>query len=211
MDVHRQWPHIFHHLVDVDQIKQLNWCDYVLWSLMQSQLTWGFYVDRVVLYTRNIPRKIRSLIGWTSQLIKDREVAEIQAGGFGRVDREVAKIPSPARDDEPSIQPQVPLGTQSLFEEDYEAHVYVANYVELHLLGKIIVEVIELASKSTTVVCDNEVTKLMHTVAQKLLIGARVTVESSIQKDVEASSSQDSFWFNPNNIAAMDEAILKRE
>nr|GMD74640.1 protein longifolia 1 [Ipomoea batatas] len=51
----------------------------------------------------------------------------------------------------------------------------------------------------------------MHSAAQKLLGGARVTVDSSIQKDVETSSSQDSFWCNPENIAAMDAAILRRE
>nr|GMD95385.1 uncharacterized protein LOC109154451 [Ipomoea batatas] len=84
---------------DVDQIKHLNWCDYVLRSLMDSQLSWAksskalftgpplfftvFYVDRVVVFTRDIPRQIPSFVGWTAQLIKDREVAEIQAGGFG--------------------------------------------------------------------------------------------------------------------------------
>nr|GMD41947.1 hypothetical protein DM860_011184 [Ipomoea batatas] len=91
--------HIFHHLVNVDQIKHLNWCDYVLRSLMDSQLSCAksskalftgpplfltvFYVDRVVVFTRDIPRQIPSFVGWTAQLIKDREVAEIQAGGFG--------------------------------------------------------------------------------------------------------------------------------
>nr|GMD19201.1 hypothetical protein DM860_018298 [Ipomoea batatas] len=86
-------------------------------------------------------------------------------------------VPQPARDDQPSVQPQVPLGTQSLFEEDDEAQ-------KLQLLGKTIVEVIELASKPPVVVRDNEAIKLMHTADQKLL---------------------------GNNIAAMDEAILRRE
>nr|GMC49033.1 hypothetical protein DM860_007366 [Ipomoea batatas] len=90
--------------------------------------------------------------------------------------------------------------------------VYIANYVEkLDLFGKTIVEVIELASKPPAFVCDNEVIKLMHNATQKLLGGGRVTVDSSIQKDVEASCSQDSFWCNPKNIATMDAAILRTE
>nr|GMC46611.1 hypothetical protein DM860_018298 [Ipomoea batatas] len=45
----------------------------------------------------------------------------------------------------------------------------------------------------------------------KLLGGGRVTVDSGIQKDVEASCSQDSFWCNSKNIATMDVAILRSE
>nr|GMD06456.1 hypothetical protein Iba_chr06bCG16160 [Ipomoea batatas] len=58
---------------------------------------------------------------------------------------------------------------------------------KLDLLGKTIVEVIELASKPPASIRDNEVIKLMHSATQKLLEGGRVTVDSSIQKDVEAS------------------------
>nr|GLL37772.1 hypothetical protein DM860_018298 [Ipomoea trifida] len=63
---------------------------------MDSQLAWAksskalftgpllfftvFYVDRVVVFTREIPRQIPSFVGWTAQLIKDREVAVIEAG-----------------------------------------------------------------------------------------------------------------------------------
>nr|GMD78369.1 hypothetical protein DM860_017426 [Ipomoea batatas] len=162
-------------------------------------------------------------------LIKDREVAEIQAGGFGlgrvedrfipavenmeeQVEECHRSVPEPAHDDQPSAQPQSPVGSQSLFDEDGEAQVYIANYVEkLDLLRKTIVEVIELASKPPASIRDNELIKLMHSAAQKLLQGGRVTVDSSIQKDVEASCSQDSFWCNPENIAAMDAAILRRE
>nr|GMD93371.1 zinc finger BED domain-containing protein DAYSLEEPER-like [Ipomoea batatas] len=78
-------------------------------------------------------------------------------------------VPQPARDDELVIQPQV----------------YAATYVEkLHLLGKIVLAVIELASKPPPVVRDNENFKLMHTAAQKLV---------------------------RDNIVAMDEAIMRRE
>nr|GLL16895.1 hypothetical protein DM860_011184 [Ipomoea trifida] len=139
-------PHIFHHLVDVDQIKNLNWCDYVLRSLMDSQLTWA--KSSKALFTG-------SLLFFT---------------------------------------------------------VYIANYVDkLDLFGKTIVEVIELASKPPAFVRDNEVIKLMHSATQKLLGGGRVTVDSGIQKDVEASCSQDSFWCNSKNIATMDVAILRSE
>nr|GMC49034.1 phospholipase-like protein [Ipomoea batatas] len=117
-----------------------------------------------------------------------------------------------ACNDHPSAQPQPHVESQSLFYEDDEAQVYIANYVEeLDLLGKTIVEVIELASKPPAFVRDNEVIKLMHSATQKLLGGGRVTVDSSIQKDVEASCNQDSFWCIQKNIATMDAVILRSE
>nr|GMC75271.1 hypothetical protein DM860_012367 [Ipomoea batatas] len=120
--------------------------DFLLGQRVQKffSLVHFFYVDRVVVFTRDIPRQIPSFVGWTAQLIKEREVAEIQAGGFGlgRVEnrfkpaaeniQEQAEecnrsVPEPARDDQPSVQPQAPLGSQSLFEEDDEAQTIRSN------------------------------------------------------------------------------------
>nr|GMD78710.1 hypothetical protein DM860_011184 [Ipomoea batatas] len=196
------------------------------WKGLVDKLARGYLYSDVIKAMLNcedgeIPRQIPSFVGWTAQLIKDREVAEIQAGGFGlgrvedrfipavenmeeQVEECHRSVPEPAHDDQPSAQPQSPVGSQSLFDEDGEAQ-------KLDLLRKTIVEVIELASKPPASIRDNELIKLMHSAAQKLLRGGRVTVDSSIQKDVEASCSQDSFWCNPENIAAMDAAILRRE
>nr|GMD61446.1 uncharacterized protein LOC109155132 isoform X1 [Ipomoea batatas]GME09352.1 uncharacterized protein LOC109155132 isoform X1 [Ipomoea batatas] len=42
-----------------------------------------FYIDRVVVGDRVIPRGIPAFVGWTSKLLREREVAEIRGGGFG--------------------------------------------------------------------------------------------------------------------------------
>nr|GME11494.1 hypothetical protein DM860_007366 [Ipomoea batatas] len=181
---------------------------------MDSQLAWAksskalftgsllfltvFYVDRVVRSGKKFKPEALALV---ESRIDSYMLQKILKNKL-----------SSACNDQPSAQPQPHVESQSLFYEDDEAQVYIANYVErLDLFGKTIVEVIELASKPPAFVRDNDVIKLMHSATQKLLGGGRVTVDSGIQKDVEASCSQDSFWCNSKNIATMDVAILRSE
>ncbi|VFQ80899.1 unnamed protein product, partial [Cuscuta campestris] len=42
-----------------------------------------FYVDRVVLYRRDVERMSPAFLGWTSKILRDRENNEVRAGGFG--------------------------------------------------------------------------------------------------------------------------------
>ncbi|RAL42575.1 hypothetical protein DM860_018239 [Cuscuta australis] len=86
-------------LEDVDGIAQLNWCEYVHRSLIDSRVKWEkgkrkyytgpllcllvFYVDRVVLYRRDVERMSPAFLGWTSKILRDRENNEVKAGGFG--------------------------------------------------------------------------------------------------------------------------------
>ncbi|CAH9095204.1 unnamed protein product, partial [Cuscuta europaea] len=42
-----------------------------------------FYVDRVVLYKRKVPRMCPTIKGWTTRLLRDRENDEVKSGGFG--------------------------------------------------------------------------------------------------------------------------------
>nr|GMD39122.1 MPF2-like [Ipomoea batatas] len=41
-----------------------------------------FYVDRIVLFKRYLPRAFPAFIGWTSDLLKDRQNEELNNGGF---------------------------------------------------------------------------------------------------------------------------------
>nr|GMD63636.1 uncharacterized protein LOC109154771 [Ipomoea batatas] len=84
---------------DVTKIGDLNWCEYIRRTLVSSKVAWTkktaqkfigpiifltiFYVDRVVLYNRPIPRQMPALKGWTTQLLNQREKNEISSGGFG--------------------------------------------------------------------------------------------------------------------------------
>ncbi|GER43380.1 transducin family protein / WD-40 repeat family protein [Striga asiatica] len=42
-----------------------------------------FYVDRVVIYKRIVPRGLPLVRGWTNKLLRDRQKTEIRSGGFG--------------------------------------------------------------------------------------------------------------------------------
>ncbi|VFQ69573.1 unnamed protein product [Cuscuta campestris] len=42
-----------------------------------------FYVDRVVFWMRVVPRTFPTMLGWTSQKLKEREGLERESGGFG--------------------------------------------------------------------------------------------------------------------------------
>nr|GMD39206.1 uncharacterized protein LOC109191529 [Ipomoea batatas] len=91
---------IFHHFEDVDGIKNLNWCKFILESLVERHAQWVHnpdkqfsgpivflllhYVDRVVHSDRVVPRLVPSLRGWSSRHLKARQLSEIRAGGFGR-------------------------------------------------------------------------------------------------------------------------------
>ncbi|VFQ79296.1 unnamed protein product [Cuscuta campestris] len=86
-------------LEDVDGIAQLNWCEYVHRALIGSRVKWEkgnrkyyigpllclmvFYMDRVVLYSRDVERMSPAFLGWTSKILRDRENKEVRVGGFG--------------------------------------------------------------------------------------------------------------------------------
>ncbi|VFQ85559.1 unnamed protein product [Cuscuta campestris] len=42
-----------------------------------------FYVDRVAVYTRSMPRMFPAVVGWTAKTLRERENTEVKDGGFG--------------------------------------------------------------------------------------------------------------------------------
>ncbi|KAH6780504.1 hypothetical protein C2S52_011741 [Perilla frutescens var. hirtella] len=91
-------PQIMDNLNDIDKVSELNWCQYVIRSLTKHTSHWQkkkknyytgptlfltlFYVDRVVLSYRTVPRSIPATIKWTNELITERQSMEIVGGGF---------------------------------------------------------------------------------------------------------------------------------
>nr|GMD72438.1 uncharacterized protein LOC109150699 isoform X4 [Ipomoea batatas] len=94
--VNQQIVHMFR---DVNKIKDLDWCGYLLRSLVAAHGFWKqdktskftrpltfltlLYVDRLVVGARDIPRSIPMLDGWTTELLKTREAREVASQGFG--------------------------------------------------------------------------------------------------------------------------------
>ncbi|XP_031107888.1 uncharacterized protein LOC116012485 isoform X1 [Ipomoea triloba] len=87
------------HLLDVGNIPNLNWSQMVINALINSKQVWMksaaklyggpilflmvFYVDRVVLFRRIVPRVFPAIKNWTFKLLSKRERDEIKLGGFG--------------------------------------------------------------------------------------------------------------------------------
>ncbi|GER25456.1 E3 ubiquitin-protein ligase [Striga asiatica] len=92
-------PQIMTHFNNTSAVQHLNWCDYVLECLVNHHITWAknkkksfngpifflmmFYVDRVVIYKRVVPRCLPLVRGWTNKLLRERQKTEIRSGGFG--------------------------------------------------------------------------------------------------------------------------------
>ncbi|XP_019154223.1 PREDICTED: uncharacterized protein LOC109150699 isoform X5 [Ipomoea nil] len=88
-----------HMFKDVRMIKDLDWCGYLLSSLVNTHDSWTqntarkfpgpllfltlFYVDRVEAGERNVPRANPAAHGWTKRALDAREQQEVDAGEFG--------------------------------------------------------------------------------------------------------------------------------
>ncbi|XP_031106756.1 uncharacterized protein LOC116011343 [Ipomoea triloba] len=94
------YQHVIPNLEDTLEIANLNWCQYVIHSLVATQPAWKarktqrftgplvfltvLYVDRVQAGACTVPRTLPAFVGWDSELLKQREELEVTSGGFGR-------------------------------------------------------------------------------------------------------------------------------
>nr|GMD34069.1 uncharacterized protein LOC109167340 [Ipomoea batatas] len=99
-----------YYLDDVLSIPRMNWCSFVMNVLMETSVEWlkerseyfsdsllfllVFYVDRIVLFKRYLPRAFPAFIGWTSDLLKDRQNEELNNGGFCQCRIEARYVPT---------------------------------------------------------------------------------------------------------------------
>nr|GMD98917.1 uncharacterized protein LOC109154771 [Ipomoea batatas] len=186
---------------DVTKIGDLNWCEYIRRTLVSSKVAWTqktaqkfigpiifltiFYVDRVVLYSRPIPRQLSALIGWTTKLLNQREKNEISSGGFGY--RYIDGPPQPLK------------AMKSAESEEGFAE-------KIKLLAATMNEVMTMAEQAPQRTVDNPDFKQMVESAQKLL--------GIPNPEIELTQENEEFWNNPEFIAAFDEidnAIARTE
>nr|GMC77854.1 uncharacterized protein LOC109179738 isoform X2 [Ipomoea batatas] len=92
--------HVIPNLEDTLEVANLNWCPYVIHSLIVTQAAWMsrktqkfigpllfltvLYVDRVRSGGCTPSRMLPSFVGCDSTMLKEREEWEITSGGFGR-------------------------------------------------------------------------------------------------------------------------------
>nr|GMC50860.1 uncharacterized protein LOC109154771 [Ipomoea batatas] len=196
---------------DVTKIGDLNWCEYIRRTLVSSKVAWTqktaqkfigpiifltiFYVDRVVLYSRPIPRQLPAIIGWTTKLLNQREKNEISSGGFG-----YGYIDGPP-------QPLKAIEEKKSAESEEGLETYMHRFAEkIKLLAATMNEVMTMAEQAPQRTVDNPDFKQMVESAQKLL--------GIPNPEIELTQENEEFWNNPEFIAAFDEidnAIARRE
>ncbi|XP_042016873.1 uncharacterized protein LOC121764913 isoform X1 [Salvia splendens] len=95
--LHTQIEEVIH---DIDNVKEYNWCGYVIDSLLDAHKTWArnkdkpftgsisflvpCFVDRIVLRSMPVTRTFPTIKGLTSTLMHEREKLELEPGPFGR-------------------------------------------------------------------------------------------------------------------------------
>ncbi|CAA0827993.1 Unknown protein [Striga hermonthica] len=93
---------IVHALDDLSDVRDMNWCSYMIKCLVDTKRSWDanskqkktyagpllflmlFYVDKVVLSVRSVPRRFPTFISWSNEALRNRERDEIASGAFGR-------------------------------------------------------------------------------------------------------------------------------
>nr|GMC89498.1 uncharacterized protein LOC109179062 [Ipomoea batatas] len=100
---HAKWTSNFkllYSLIDVNNIKNLNWCGYIFKSLIDSVEKWTktpttfftgpliflvfSYIDRLQFKGQQIERKFPAISAWTVDMVQKRFADEKRSGAFGR-------------------------------------------------------------------------------------------------------------------------------
>ncbi|VFQ85587.1 unnamed protein product [Cuscuta campestris] len=232
-------------LEDVDGIAQLNWCEYVHRSLIDSRVKWEkgnrkyytgpllclmvFYVDRVVLYSRDVERMSPAFLGWTSKILRDRENNEVKAGGFGlgyddgRFLGEVMDVSSGDAVVGACLeQVNVKTGNGDTAEPMGEARddpveVFVQKFAEKgKVLATTIIDLVSLIESAPPGTMENDVFKQLQHAAGRLLGLAQRRGGVSLETPDGGFSEvtyDEGFWSNAANIEqlmATEEAVLAR-
>ncbi|RAL52595.1 hypothetical protein DM860_018298 [Cuscuta australis] len=232
-------------LEDVDGIAQLNWCEYVHRSLIDSRVKWEkgkrkyytgpllcllvFYVDRVVLYRRDVERMSPAFLGWTSKILRDRENNEVKAGRFGlgyddgRFVGEVVDASSGDTDVVVGLeQDNVENGNGDAPEprgetRDDPVEVFVQKFAEKgRILATTIIDLVSLIESAPLGTMENDVFKQLQLAAGRLLGLAQHRGGGSLETPQGGFSEvtyDEGFWSDPANIdqlIANEQAVLAR-
>ncbi|CAA0828830.1 Unknown protein [Striga hermonthica] len=198
-----------HLLDDLSNVSKMNWCAYMIRCLVGAKKSWYvsqkrknftgpllfltlFYVDKVVLSIRSVPRSLPIFKSWNNGLLKARERDEVAAGAFGRgyVDDDIHGSDGHHRAD---IHSGSPVGN------DMNCTSELVERAPKDLLG------------------DDNFIK-MRGAAQKLLGVSNEDVKGKSSQQTPISNDgptvpgptqlvDDAFWNDPKNLAALDAII----
>nr|GMC82096.1 uncharacterized protein LOC109155335 [Ipomoea batatas] len=221
------------HLLDVGNILNLNWSQLVINALINSKQVWMkstdklyggpilflmiFYVDRVVLFRRIVPRSFPAIKNWTFKLLSKRERDEIKSGGFGygHVDTALRLENAPTLPEvgNPSIpvpdvpQPAQPPQHQQPQEDDAPLPEGLQGFINeitsnTRTIATWLLKVARLVENAPTAILEDDRFKKMFETARQLL-GFKVQEDQHLT----FSQQEDAFWGNPEFLNADDEIV----
>ncbi|KAK6131732.1 hypothetical protein DH2020_034529 [Rehmannia glutinosa] len=235
-------PLILNRLDDVSKIREFNWWDYTLNTLLSKRVKWDetnkyefngpvllltvFYLDRVSVLGRDVPRTLPAFAPWTMEKVKKRIRKEFLHGGFGQGYVEapyVGVVPL-----QPRLEGLVAdQGKQSFLPGTSSAGgggrlVFWQGYIakiksRISCLASDVVEIISLIRDAPSEVTEVPEFSEIGVVAKNLICYKTVHAEGTRGgDDVVGSESQqaEAFWSNPENIAMlekMEAALCKRD
>ncbi|CAH9081514.1 unnamed protein product [Cuscuta europaea] len=225
---------ILSQLENESAVKNMNWCEYTMSSLIQNRVSWEkkkdksftgplvfllvFYVDRVVLYKRAVDRLIPGICAWTTTLLRARENAEIKAGGFGQgyIDEQLnlgmaesaSQKSKTAQDKEKGdrLRPETGDCSGEIISEE-ELLSKLAEKTDS--LVTITIDIINLVQQApSTLLLNENFNKILGT-AKKLMSLAEnhsLVLNATPGSHDEGVNADEVFWSNPNNLKVLDAA-----
>ncbi|CAH9105280.1 unnamed protein product [Cuscuta epithymum] len=209
-------------LKDTKGIKDLNWCEYVIKALIEKKREWAkgkekaftgpllflmvLYVDRVEVYRRSVPRKVPAIMGWSTQLLRERESEEVEAGGFGlgyvdekmTMNQGTGKTVTAEERTEDVGQPSTTTGA----EEDVMQRF--ANKTSLFV--KTTTDIMNMLDASPDVLRGSEELKELGQAANMLMAVLQKKNSPDFATPTQMDREMEVFWSNPVNLEILAEA-----
>nr|GMD89572.1 uncharacterized protein LOC109155335 [Ipomoea batatas] len=176
-----------------------------------------FYVDRVVLFRRIVPRSFPAIKNWTFKLLSKRERDEIKSGGFGygHVDTalRLEDAPAPPEEGNPSIpvpdvpQPAQPPQHKQPQEDDALLPEGLQGFINeltsnTRTIATGLLKVARLVENAPTAILEDDRFKKMFETARQLL-----GFKAQEDQHLTFSQQEDAFWSNPEFLNAVDEIV----
>ncbi|KAH6787520.1 hypothetical protein C2S52_007072 [Perilla frutescens var. hirtella] len=214
-------PHLMNYMDKLDTIADLDWCEYVVRSLIEHKVIWdknksnyfggstlfitAMHVDRVVHQNqRDVARDFPSIKGWTYTIMRKRQQNEIKSGRFG-AGRICPRFEVGTLQEEQEVNPahnvahpnRRPNNAKDVLDEFTEEYKTTSK-----LLANTIVKLITLLDRAPKEVSDSARFKSMVDGAQHL-VGNKFGSIESISENVR--------YVGENEDEHLSEELLKRK
>ncbi|CAA0817951.1 Unknown protein [Striga hermonthica] len=224
-----------HLLDDLSNVSNMNWCAYMIRCLVGAKKSSTasqkrknftgpllfltlFYVDKVVLSIRTVPRSLPIFKSWNNGLLKARERDEIAAGAFGRryVDDDIHESDVHHHAD---IRSGSPIGNDVNRASEVSVQDFVHEFAsKARILATTGVAILQLVERAPKDLLGDENFMKMRGATQKLLGVTNEDIKGMSRQQTPSCIDEtnvpgptqivdDAFWNDPKNLTALDAII----